>query len=437
LKHYITHNFIVGVIILIILVAASAYFATTTKVLMLITAVILAACAFAWVLFLYKRNTNKLKYMFDAIENNDLSFQYAIDKQLSDDKTISELINRSINTMLQTKIETLKQEVFYEQIINCVNIGIFVVDENGYIIQKNNKILQLLGLSSFSHINQIKNINEKLTSHLANLQCDDKFNFSYETEYGDIDISVNISAAKLNNKTMFIVTFSDINNEMNDKELDSWVRLIRVITHEMTNYIAPITSISDTLLSTNNYDKKNIQNGLEVISKTGKGLMSFVESYRRFTHISKPQPTLFYLKNFIERMILLARQNNNHNNIEWQIDVQPSDLILHADENLIGQVMINLLKNAIQAINEQADGLIVIKASCNASESIIIEVSNNGTAIPEEEAAQIFVPFFTTKEHGSGVGLSIARQIMRLSGGNIILKKEHSLGMTTFVLTFS
>jgi len=434
-KQYIIHNFIVSVITLIALVATSAYFAATEEVSLFIAFVIAAVCAFAWVVSLHKRNTNKLKYMFNAIENDDLSFQYATDKQLSDDKTISELINRSVRSMLRTRIEMQKRETLYEQIINSVNVGIFVVDDNGYVIQRNNKTLQLLGVSSFSHIKQIKSINDKFTSRLANLHTDDKFNIIYETEYGTTEIFVNISAAKLHNKAMFIITFSDINNEMNDKELDSWVRLIKVLTHEMMNSIAPITSISDTLLSKHEHNNNEIQSGLEVISKTGKGLMSFVESYRRFTHIPKPQPTLFYLKAFIERMILLACQNGDYANIKWQTDIQPSDLILHADENLISQVMTNLLKNAIQAINEQA-GLIIIKASCNASESITIEVSNSGATIAEEEAAHIFVPFFTTKEQGSGVGLSVARQIMRLSGGNIILKKEHASGMTTFVLTF-
>ena len=155
-------------------------------------------------------------------------------------------------------------------------------------------------------------------------------------------------------------------------------------------------------------------------------------------------------------MVTLARHNYENESISWQIDIQPEDLILYADENLISQVMINLLKNAQQAISyklvandyEQANsnkssnisehtiGLITIKASCNESESIIIEVSNNGAAIPDEEVAHIFIPFFTTKENGSGVGLSVARQIMRLSGGSITLKKDHASGITTFILTF-
>jgi PAS domain S-box-containing protein len=374
--------------------------------------------------------------MFDAIDNNDFTFQYAIGRRSSDDRQLNELMNLFIRTMLQSKIETIKKENFYEQIIDSINIGIFVIDHNGYILQKNQKALSLLGLSVFTHVKHIKNVNEKLTQHLENIKSDDKFNISFTNERTAINLSVNISGTELNNKPVFIVTFNDINNELDEKELDSWIRLTRVMTHEIMNSITPITSISDTLLSMKASTEEEVHNGLEVISKTGKGLISFVESYRKFTHIPPPQPTLFYVKNFIERMVMLSSHNNKYPNIKWLTDIEPADLILYADENLISLVMINLLKNARQAIGHKKDGVITINVSCNSSESITIEVSNNGPAIPEEEAALIFTPFFTTKKDGSGVGLSVARQIMRLSGGNITLSSDYPAGITTFTLTF-
>ena len=442
-----------------IVIFACAYYYIKGDFALFFLSVFLSFVTFLWVINLYKLSIKKIEHMFDAIDNNDLTFQYATKLQSSDDKTINEMINHIIRTLLRVRIDTVKHEKFYEQIIDAVNIGIIVIDNNGFVIRKNNKALQYLGLSVLSHTKQIRNINEKLSERLANLQSDDKFNISYETEQGSMEICVNISKTNLQNKNIFIVTFNDINSEMDNKELDSWIRLTRVMTHEIMNSITPITSISDTLLSKNDYRDEEIKNGLEVISKTGKGLITFVESYRRFTHIPNPEPTLFYVKDFVERMITLARHHNDSEKISWQTDVQPDNLILYADENLISQVMINLLKNAQHAIlqkygidltnseektitsestnsYEQMDGLISIKASCNESESIVIEVSNNGIAIPEDESAHIFIPFFTTKENGSGVGLSVARQIMRLSGGSITLKKTTSSSITTFVLTF-
>lgn len=437
LDRYIFNTMSFRLLLLIACVAICTYFGMKKEGLFFVLFAVLTLIAFIKARALHKRNIQKIEYMFDAIDNNDLSFQFAIDHQSTDDRTVNELINRAIRTLLRTRIDTLKKEKFFEQIIDSIKIGIIAIDESGYIVQRNHKAMQLLGVSVLTHIKQIRHINDKLTEHLTNLQPDDKFSFSYDTERGTIDIYVQITVARLQNKKVFIITFSDINKEMEDKEIESWMRLIRVLTHEIMNSVTPITSISDTLLSKQQLHPEDAQNGLEVISKTGKGLISFVESYRKFTHIPEPQPSLFYLKGFIERMILLARHHKDDSHIQWKTDIQPADLILYADENLISLAMINLLKNAVQAIDKTcSDGQILIKAFCNETESVIVEISNNGATIPAEEASHIFIPFFTTKEAGSGIGLSVVRQIMRRSGGSITLKKEAHSDMTTFVLTF-
>lgn len=176
-----------------------------------------------------------------------------------------------------------------------------------------------------------------------------------------------------------------------------------------------------------------MNHGLQTISTTGKGLLAFVESYRQFTRIPTPEPSLFYVKAFIERMVELACHQHPCEHIRFHTEITPADLIVYADENLISQVVINLLKNAIQAIGNQPDGRIELKASCNDMEEIWIEIKNNGPEIPAEIAEHIFIPFFTTKEGGSGIGLSISRQIMRLSGGSLTLLREKE---TTFILKF-
>ncbi len=206
------------------------------------------------------------------------------------------------------------------------------------------------------------------------------------------------------------------------------------------NAVTPITSLSDTLLGLTEAQasKEEIRNGLQTISSTGKGLLSFVESYRKFTRIPTPEPSLFYVKSFIGRMVELARHQHPDVRVTFHTDIAPSDLILYADENLVSQVVINLLKNAIQAIesdkNTDKEGHINIRAYCNEAEAILIEISNNGPAIPNDIAEHIFIPFFTTKEGGSGIGLSISRQIMRLSGGNLSLLPGKE---TTFILKFN
>ena len=294
-----------------------------------------------------------------------------------------------------------------------------------------------MGLSVFTHVKQLARIDEKLQTTIANILPGDKHQISFVNERGTVNLSIRVSEMTLQEKHVRILAINDINSELDDKEIDSWIRLTRVLTHEIMNSVTPITSLSDTLLSIHEDADSEIRNGLEVISTTGKSLISFVESYRKFTHIPTPEPSLFYVQKFAERMTNLARHHNNFPNITININIEPADLIVYADEKLITQVVLNLLKNAMQAIGSgQPDGLIELKAYCNPDESVIIEVSNNGPTIPPEEAEHIFVPFFTTKEGGSGIGLSISRQIMRLSGGSIALKSNPAINKTSFILTF-
>lgn len=386
---------------------------------------------------LFKRNAQKVAFMFDAIDNNDYAFRYATRERSSNDKLVSESLNRITQILFQAKADAVQKEKYYELIMNSVNTGIIVLDDIGNIFQTNNEALRLLGLSIFTHVKQLARIDEKLQQTVTNIRPGDKHQISFVNERGTVNLSIRVSEMTLLDKHMRILAINDINSELDDKEIDSWIRLTRVLTHEIMNSVTPITSLSDTLLSLHEDADSEIRNGLEVISITGKTLISFVESYRKFTHIPTPEPSLFYVQKFAERMINLARHHNNYPNITININVEPADLIVYADENLITQVVLNLLKNGMQAIgSEQPDGRIELKAYCNPDEAVVIEVSNNGPIIPPEEAEHIFIPFFTTKEGGSGIGLSISRQIMRLSGGSIALKSNPAISKTSFILIF-
>lgn len=392
---------------------------------------------FRLILLSDRRYAQKVAFMFDAIDNSDYAFRYAVRGRSSNDKLVNKSLNRIIQILFQAKADAAQKEKYYELIMNSVNTGIIVLDDNGVIFQTNNEALRLLGLTVFTNVRQLARVDENLETVIRNIQPGNKHQVSFSNERGNVHLSIRVSEMTLQEKHVRILAINDINSELDEKEIDSWIRLTRVLTHEIMNSITPITSLSDTLLSLHQNADDEIRNGLEVISTTGKSLISFVESYRKFTHIPTPEPTLFYVRKFVDRMVQLARHQNNYPNITIRVDVEPSDLIVYADENLISQVVLNLLKNAMQAIGtEQKDGEIEIKAYCNKEEAVLIEVSNNGPVIPPEEAEHIFVPFFTTKEGGSGIGLSISRQIMRLSGGSITLKTAPASRRTTFVLTF-
>lgn len=397
----------------------------------------LGLCALLWSLWwqlqLYRHHTRQVLFMIDALENNDNSFHFPEEESTSESREINRALNRVGRILYNVKADTAQQEKYYELILNCINTGLLVLNDNGAVYQKNEEALRLLGLSVFTHVQQLSQVDTGLTELLSSCQPGDKLQTTFTNERETVNLSIRVSDITVRKEHLRILTLNNINSELDDKEIDSWIGLTRVLTHEIMNSVTPITSLSDTLLSLSKTNDEEIRSGLQTISSTGKGLLSFVESYRRFTRIPVPEPSLFYVKAFIDRMVELAKHQNPDGNISFETDISPADLILYADENLISQVVINLLKNAIQAIGDQPDGHISIHAYCNETEEVIIAVKNNGPAIPPEVAEHIFIPFFTTKEGGSGIGLSISRQIMRLSGGSITLLPGKE---TRFVLKF-
>ena len=366
----------------------------------------------------YRRNIKKVTFLFDAIDNGDFSFNFPTEKGFKEDKILHKSLNRIKLFLQHTREEQIDREKYYEQILNAVDTGILVVDSHDNILQHNQAALQLLDTDVLTHMNQVKG--KLKDEHLA----------KHETQ------------AMLKDKHVRIIALSDVSHELSNQEVDSWIQLIRVLTHEIMNTITPVTSLSETLLTRVTEDK-DLKQGLETIHKTGTELLAFVNNYRRFTHVPQPQPALFYVEPFLERMALLC----NH---EVEISVSPKDLLVYADESLLSHVVTNLLKNAVEAFREKeredkqecrsADlqsvaskkTFIRLKAYANVQESIIIDVSNNAGLIPEDVASHIFIPFFTTKPEGSGIGLSLSRQIMRVSGGSLSLHQDKEQGITTF-----
>lgn len=395
--------------------------------------IILLILSIIWQMRLYRHHIKQVLFMIDALENNDNTFRFPEEDGTMESRQINVALNRVGHILYNVKSETAQQEKYYELILDFVSTGLLVLNDNGAVYQKNKEALRLIGLNIFTHVRQLSKVDTELMNRMENCRPGDKLQVTFHNERGTVNLSIRVSEINVRKEHLRILALNDINTELDEKEIDSWIRLTRVLTHEIMNSVTPITSLCDTLLSMSESKDEEISHGLQTISATGKGLLSFVESYRQFTRIPTPEPSLFYVKAFIERMVELARHQNPCDNIIFHTEISPADLILYADENLISQVVINLLKNAIQAIGSQPDGKIEIQAYCNETEEILIEIKNNGPEIPLEIAEHIFIPFFTTKEGGSGIGLSISRQIMRLSGGSLTLLPDKE---TRFILKF-
>ena len=400
------------------------------KLIIIIVLLLVAVVGYIRLYRHYRRNIKKVTFLFDAIDNGDFSFNFPTEKGFKEDKILHKSLNRIKLFLQHTREEQMDREKYYEQILNAVDTGILVVDSHDNILQHNQAALRLLDTDVLTHMNQVKG--KLKDEHLA----------KHETQ------------AMLKDKHVRIIALSDVSHELSNQEVDSWIKLIRVLTHEIMNTITPVTSLSETLLTRVTEDK-DLKQGLETIHKTGTELLAFVNNYRRFTHVPQPQPALFYVEPFLERMAMLC-------NREVEISVSPKDLLVYADESLLSHVVTNLLKNAVEAFKEKLsaernkqDGneqgrnkqecrsadlqsvaskkaFIRLKAYANTQESIIIDVSNNAGLIPEDVASHIFIPFFTTKPEGSGIGLSLSRQIMRVSGGSLSLHQDKAQGITTF-----
>ena len=372
----------------------------------------------------YRRTIKKVIFLFDAIDNVDFSFNFPMQGVSKNDRILHQSLNRIKAFLQHTREEQMEREKYYEKILNMVDAGIMVVDSHDNVLQHNQAALRLLDTDVLTHLNQVR---EKLK---------------------DEHLSKHETATMIKDKPVRIIAISDVSHELSNQEIDSWIKLIRVLTHEIMNTITPVTSLSETLLKEleedmhwegrfatcpNSPKEKDLRIGLETIHKTGTELLSFVNNYRRFTHVPQPQPSLFYVEPFLNRMAMLC----NH---EVSIEVAPKDLIVYADESLIAHVVTNLLKNAVEAIKEKEStevsedkhAFIRIKAYANEQEAIVIDVTNNAGIIPDDIAAHIFIPFFTTKKEGSGIGLSLSRQIMRVSGGTLSLHQDKEENTTTF-----
>ena len=383
---------------------------------------------------LYTCHTRQVAFLLNAIENDDPSihfYEHVADKHSS---RVNAMLNRIAGILQSVKQETVQREKYYELIMDFVETGIVVLDEQGAVFQKNRKALALLGLQVLTHVRQLSQKSATLEKVLSEAMPGQKMQVEYPTRRGMMNLSVRVSGIMIQGKSLRIIALNDINRELDEREIDSWIRLTRVLTHEIMNSLTPVTSLSETLLALPvSQQDEELRQGLETIRITGKGLVNFVTSYRRLTRLPVPEPALFDVRPFLERVVRLAKHQYPSSTIRFLLDDVQEDLMVYADESMMTQVLTNLLKNAIQAIGESEKGEIRIRAFVDEQESVRIEVANNGPRIDPELAAQIFVPFFTTKEDGSGIGLSLSKQIMRLQGGSIALLPYQD-ELTTFVV---
>ena len=370
----------------------------------------------------------KVGYMLDALEDKELNFRFDEERVIG--RKFNRTLNRLRNIFDKERREIIEQEKYFGLMLDHVRTGVTVVEDNGRVSYCNNTALQLLGIATLGHIRQLRTVSELLYKAFLSVTESSEERASYYNESGKMTISLTASSATIGRSKVRIIAFNDISSEIAENEQQSWTKLIRVLTHEIMNTVTPIASLSDTMLQLEGMNDE-IRNGLDTISQSTKGLIRFVESYRNLTRVAAPVKKAFYLREAVERVINLTREEALISGSACSYLEKSDDIILYADEGQITQILINLVKNAIQADARQ----IAITAEINQYEHIIINVTNDGRPISRESQEEIFVPFFTTKQEGTGIGLSLSRQIMRLHNGTLNLTGSDEK-QTTFTLIF-
>jgi nitrogen fixation/metabolism regulation signal transduction histidine kinase len=370
------------------------------------------------------------------------------------ERELNKMMNRIKDILSKARKEVIENEKFLSLIVESVSTGIIILNERNQIMTTNRATNQILGMPVFTHLNQLANIDDSFPVLFRDLTPTDTKSIKIVNEREEFQVSLRASTITLKSGAMKIITLSSIGSELEAKEMESWVKLIRVMTHEIMNSIAPITSLTDTLLfayisgnsrnlkygesndSDNSDDdelRANTIEAFQTINSTAKGLLNFVNSYRKFTGIPVPQLKEIRLYDLIEQIVSLETEELKKKNIEIEVILKDKNLVVNIDESQIIQVLVNLLKNAIEAIEKSYGDKLIISAG-KEHDIIYLDVANNAEPVPKDILPNIFIPFFTTKDTGTGIGLSVSRYIMRLHGGN--LKHFVDCNMTVFRMIF-
>ncbi len=445
----VSRNFYLQIVIRVCLIAANAifigwlFFGNSTILVGVLFCLIFLIQIIELISFLNRTN-RKIAFFFDAVRNDDSTLYFP---EKTGNKALNELnvsLNKVNELIKNIKFELQEQEQYFKTILEHISIGIITYNERGTIFLSNSAAKNLLQHEHLNHIDQILRIDKKLFANFRELRPGDNRLVNFNGKKGLVQLSLRSTLFKTATDNLQLVTIQDIKNEMDTKELESWIKLIRVLTHEIMNTVAPITSLSQTILeyfknlNGNPPSEKVVGNtikGLEVINERGTGLIGFVETYRKLTRIPPPEKKPIRVNQLLDHTITLIGIESVLKNISIVAEVEPEDLELSADKKQISQVLINLLKNSLEALKESKKGKIKLVGEVNEYGRVQISVIDNGPGIPDDEMDKIFVPFYTTKESGSGIGLSLSRQIMLLHGGSLKVVTKPGI-QTAFILEF-
>ncbi|HRZ77609.1 MAG TPA: ATP-binding protein [Bacteroidales bacterium] len=396
----------------------------------------------------YAEKTNRRLTLFlNSIRFSDFSISFSDHKLGESFSELSAAFNAVIGEFHRTRAEKEEHFNYLQTVVQHVNTGILTFRRDGHIDLYNNTVKRLLRLSSLRTVGDLARVKPELPDILMRMRSGDRHLIRIYLENEMMQVLLYATEFRLRDEEYVLVGLQNIHSELEEKEIESWQNLIRVLTHEIMNSMTPISSLastvkgmlvdeeSGTLAVIDQEDEVSVCNALETIQSRSQSLLNFVEVYRNLTRIPKPNFRYFPLKELLERAQQLLSPRFQELGIATSCRVIPEGLKLTADPDLVDQVIINLLLNAIDAVREKQEPQVGIRAYARDDGKVVIEVSDNGQGITPDILDKIFMPFFTSKKHGSGIGLSLSRQIMSLHKGNISVRSVPGEG-SVFTLVF-
>lgn len=382
-----------------------------------------------------------------AIKHSDFSINFNKNKIGSSFTLLNQAFEDIIESYKEAKVEREAQFQYLRLVVSRMSAGIISIENNLDIVLMNEPAEEALGVTG---IKNWRILSEKLPQFAKEIEAmeDESKKLIELNSYGDKKtLSVEVKQIIILDKAYKLITFQDIQGVIEEKEIEAWHKLIRILTHEIMNSVTPISSLTETMhsmlekngqkISTADMDEEIIDDlifSLKTIQRRSNGMLAFIDDYRKLTRVAKPTPAPVKVQELIDGIKVLMHNEVKKEKIDLRTEIFPTDLVFNVDAYLIEQVLINLVTNAIHALSGIPEGAIKIIAYIDKGHKII-EITDNGHGIGDKELKEIFIPFFTTKNEGSGIGLSLSKQIMHLHGGTIKVQSEKNRG-TSFFLTF-
>jgi two-component system nitrogen regulation sensor histidine kinase NtrY len=443
-------NIIIRIIVLVLSILLLANLLATDSLFLTVGLVSILAVIQVISLIKFIDKTNKeINGFFEVLKNQDpLNPQF----QPGEGEYYNTLVEQYREIIKRLKASGTDKDAKYQYlktIVQHVGIGIITFNKAGEVQIINTAAKRLFRITHINNINELRKISESLVNSFEMLKTGGRDLIKIINTEETIQLAVFAIELTLKDEMFKLVSVQNIQSELEENEMEAWQKLVRVLTHEIMNSVTPISSLANTVEEDIKYqldgdgksksmskdDMEDLHLAIKTIQKRSEGLIRFVTDFRSLTHIPKTKFTEVIIKDLFEHIDLLMKHELEENHIDFEQSIQPLDLKIKIDQELIEQVLINLIKNAIQALKDETSKSIILSAYIKDNKHVIISVKDNGPGIDEEAQSKIFIPFYTTKKSGSGIGLSLSKQIMRQHLGTISVKSKLNEG-TEFVLRF-